>query len=554
MLTWAVSRRVFRPTIDEMTHDAHEEELERLVAERTRELIAANEATERALRESEARFRALIENSLDVTSIVDADSVIRYISPSVTSILGYEPEELVGQTSLGLVHPDDSVAMGEIFARAIVEPGVTHAKEFRARHKDGTWRLMEAMGLNLFDDPAVHGMVIVSRDVSARRSLESRLVQAERLEAIGQLAGGVAHDFNNVLLVIRGYSSVLRSTLDDPQHIADVDEIASAADRAAELTRQLLAFGRRQVLRPRLVSMPEVIRGMRSLLRRSLREDIEFDLELDGMLPPVLADPTQMEQVLLNLVVNARDAIDGPGVVRVAIEEALLLGGEDGIAPPLPPGAYVALSVCDSGSGIDEAVLPHIFEPFFTTKEDGVGTGLGLSTVYGIVAQSGGGVEVRSLVGGGTAFVVYLPVATGAIDEESWADDQPSLAPGSETVLLVEDEEPVRELVRRVLEDAGYLVLAASRPSEAERLVDENDEIDLMLSDVVMPEMSGYDLALRVRERRPDIRLLFMSGYSHRVSGADAVDGELLKKPFAPEQLARAVRYTLDDRPLREIA
>jgi two-component system, cell cycle sensor histidine kinase and response regulator CckA len=538
-----------------MTHVVHDEVLERLVADRTRDLVAANEAAERALRESEARFRALIENSLDITSVVDADGIVRYMSPSVTRILGYEPEEFVGAHAMDTIHEDDRRRIDEIFAQALSEVGTTRTHEFRALHKDGTWRLMEAIGLNLLDDAAVRGMVVTSRDVTHRRALESRLVQAERLEAIGQLAGGVAHDFNNVLLVIRGYSSVLRATLDDPQQIADVEEIAKAADRAADLTRQLLAFGRRQVLQPRLLSVVEVVRGLESLLRRSLREDIHFALALPDMLPPVIADPAQMEQVLLNLVVNARDAISGPGAVHVTVEEARLTGGENGIAPPLPVGDYVALSVSDTGSGIDESVLPHIFEPFFTTKEDGVGTGLGLSTVYGIVAQSGGGVEVRDLGGRGTAFVVYLPVATGALDEQSFGTGgYASLPAGVETVLLVEDEEPVRELVRRVLEGAGYLVLAAACPSEAEQLLAANEQIDLMLSDVVMPEMSGYDLALKVRERRPEIRLLFMSGYAHRVSGADAVDGQLLKKPFAPEQLARAVRNALDDDGIREIA
>jgi two-component system, cell cycle sensor histidine kinase and response regulator CckA len=532
-------------------HTATTGELERLVAE----LREENERVNDALRASESRFRALMEHAVDITAIVDADSVLLYVSPSVERILGYEPAELVGTTSLDFVHPDDVGLVGEIFARATVAPGIMQTEEFRARHKDGTWRQLEAIGINLLDDPAIGGMVVTARDVTSRRALESRLVQAERLEAIGQLAGGVAHDFNNVLLVIRGYSSVLRSSLNDRQQIADVDEIANAADRAAELTRQLLAFGRRQVLQPRLLSLVEVVRGMQSLLQRSLREDIGFDLELPGSVPPVTADPAQMEQVLLNLVVNARDAIVGPGVVRVAIETARIEGDEVGIAPPLPPGDYVALAVADTGTGIDEMVLPHIFEPFFTTKEDGVGTGLGLSTVYGIVAQSGGGVEVRSLVGGGTSFVVYLPVAAGPIPED--APEETVLAPlpsGHETILVVEDEEPVRLLVRRVLEAAGYIVLGAAKPSEAERLLAENDEIDLMLSDVVMPEMSGYDLAARVRAERPEMKLLFMSGYSHRMSGSDAVDAELLKKPFAPEQLARAVRQALDDRGNREIA
>jgi two-component system, cell cycle sensor histidine kinase and response regulator CckA len=536
-----------------MLTSMHEQELERLVAERTRDLIAANAATEQALRESEARFRALIENSHDITAVLDAEGVMRYMSPSVQRFFGYSAEEMVGVTSLEFVHPDDQQVVADIVRRARIDPGAQHSCEYRARHKDGSWRTVEAFALNLLDDPAVEGIVITGSDITQRRALESRLVQAERLEAIGQLAGGVAHDFNNILLVIRGYSSVLRGSLEDPQQIDDVEEIIKAADRAADLTRQLLAFGRRQVLEPRLLSLVEVVRGVESLLRRSLREDLELVLELDESASPVIADAGQMEQVLLNLTMNARDAISGNGVVRVSIGESELSGIEDGISPPLLGGRYVKLAVEDTGSGIDEAVLPHVFEPFFTTKEDGVGTGLGLSTVYGIVAQSDGGIEVTTSPGGGASFAIYLPVASGAIDSESWGSfAQAALPMGSETILLVEDEEPVRELVRRVLEGAGYEVLAAGLPSEAERLLTEADHVDLMLTDVVMPEMSGYDLAARVRERRPEIRLMFMSGYAHSVSGAEQAAERLLKKPFAPEQLARAVRSTLDDDPRPE--
>jgi hypothetical protein len=227
-------------------------------------------------------------------------------------------------------------------------------------------------------------------------------------------------------------------------------------------------------------------------------------------------------------------------------------GAEEGIAPPLVPGRYVTLAVADDGPGISGDVLPHIFEPFFTTKQDGLGTGLGLSTVYGIVAQSGGGVEVATPEAGGARFTIYLPAATGPIEDGAWADAADgSLAGGTETILLVEDEAPVRELVRRVLESAGYVVLSAELPSEAERLLDENPHVDLLLTDVVMPEMSGYDLAVRVSERRPNVRRLFISGYAPRVQ---LVEGPLLKKPFAPEELARAVRGALDDNGRVEIA
>jgi len=346
--------------------DPHDE-LERKVAERTAELTAA-------LRESEARFRALIENSLDITAILDAASAVRYVSPSVTRILGYAPEELIGETSFDFVHPDDTEVLRSVFARATTGPGLMQTDVFRARHKNGTWLQMEAIGLNMLDDPAVKGMVVTARDVTARRALEERLRQAERLEAIGQLAGGIAHDFNNVLLVIRGYSSVLRSTLEDPQQIADVDEIARAADRAGDLTRQLLAFGRRAVLQPRMLSLAEVVRSTESLLRRAISENVEIELDLPEGVPTVVADPAQIEQVIVNLVVNAQDAMERTGgVVTVSVGDAQLSGAEEGISPPLLPGRYAALSVSDAGEGIPDDVLPRIFEPFFTTKE-GIGT------------------------------------------------------------------------------------------------------------------------------------------------------------------------------------
>jgi two-component system, cell cycle sensor histidine kinase and response regulator CckA len=521
-----------------------EEELERRVAERTAELGAA-------LQKSEARFRALIENSLDVTAILDADMRVKYVSPSVTRILGYSADELTGAASLDFVHPDDGPVLSRLFDHELDEPGPMQTEQFRARHKDGTWRVMDAVGLNLLEDPAVLGMVITARDVTARRALEERLRQAERLEAVGQLAGGVAHDFNNVLLVIRGYSSVLRSALTDPLHIADVDEIAKAADRAAELTRQLLAFGRRLVLEPRLLSLAEVVRTMQKLLGRTMPADIDVAIAIADDVAPVVADPAQIEDVILNLAFNARDALDGGGTVTLAVAEATVSGAEEGIAPPLTPGRYVTLSVTDDGPGIAEDVLPHIFEPFFTTKQEGIGTGLGLSTVYGIVAQSGGGMEVERPESGGARFTIYLPAATGPIEDGAWGPTVGSLAGGTETILLVEDEAPVRELVRRVLESVGYVVLAAGLPSEAERLLDETADVDLLLTDIVMPEMSGYDLAERVSVRRPDVRRLFISGYAPRVQ---RVKGPLLKKPFAPEQLARAVRAALDDNGLVEIA
>jgi two-component system, cell cycle sensor histidine kinase and response regulator CckA len=322
----------------------------------------------------------------------------------------------------------------------------------------------------------------------------------------------------------------------------------SAADRAADLTRHLLVFGRRQVLQRRPVSIADTVYGLESLLRHSLRDNVELHIDLPDDLPPVLSDASQIEQVILNLVVNARDAMaERGGVVHVSAGSAELTGAEEGISPPLGHGRYAMLAVADTGTGISEKVIPHIFEPFFTTKEDGLGTGLGLSTVYGIVVQSGGGIDVRSQTGLGTTFTVYLPAVEEAGDEEHLVEEaHPVPRQGSETILLVEDEPAVRELVRRVLEATGYRVLSAGRPSEAELVLAEEDGVDLLLTDVVMPEMSGYDLAARALEQRPELRTMFMSGYSHSATGSQQADGELLQKPFSTDELTRAVRRTLD--------
>jgi CheY-like chemotaxis protein len=288
---------------------------------------------------------------------------------------------------------------------------------------------------------------------------------------------------------------------------------------------------------------------MESLLRRTIRENIELVLDIADDVPPVLADAAEIEQVLLNLVLNARDAIAGGGTVTIRVQEKELLQPDERISPPVSRGRYAVLTVEDTGAGIPDDALPHVFDPFFTTKDEDLGTGLGLSTVYGIVAQSDGGIEIRTGAGLGSAFTVYLPIVVGTVDAEPrhGGDADADLALGSETILVVEDEDAVRELVRRVLESAGYRVLPASRASEAERLLGETPEIDLLLTDVVMPEMSGYQLAARIRETRPDIRTLFISGYAAGAGDAVALAaGELLKKPFAPDQLSQAVRRVLD--------
>jgi PAS domain S-box-containing protein len=505
--------------------------------------VTERRAAEKALREREELFGQLAENVHEVFWVSGADRGLIYVSPAFEQIWGRSPDEFLEKPEafMDTLHPDDRERFAAEWARDRLRPS-TH--RFRIVRPDGDVRWIRLRSAPIYSEDGVLVRVGgTAEDITEMVDLEARLNQAERLEAVGQLAGGVAHDFNNVLLVIRGYTSVLRSGLEDPQQLADVEEIAKAADRAASLTRQLLAFGRRQMLQPKLIGVGDVVSDLESLLRRTIPENVELALELDDDVPAVLADPAQLEQILANLVVNARDAMSAGGTLAVSVRRVDFDEPDSEVSPPLAAGAYVALDVTDSGTGIPDEVLPHLFEPFFTTKEEGVGTGLGLSTVYGIVVQSGGGIRVRTRLGEGTSVTAYLPAAAAEAPSGAPAD-----APmrGDETILLVEDEDPVRELVRRVLAAAGYRVLTASQPSEAERLLAVEADVDLLLTDIVMPEMSGHELAARVRRSRPEIRTLFMSGYMDAPSASD-VDGRLLKKPFAPTELAAAVRRALDE-------
>ena len=388
------------------------------------------------------------------------------------------------------------------------------------------------------------------RDKRREAELELEMRQAQKMEAVGRLAGGIAHDFNNLLTVISGYAAFVRDALSEGDELrADIVEIEQAARRAATLTRQLLAFSRRQVLLPKVFDLNGVVEGMTGMLERLLGEDVDVRTALDESLWSVKADPNQLEQVIVNLAVNARDAMPGGGVLRIATQNVLLeraTAGLDGV----PPGLYVRLDVGDTGVGMDEATRVRAFEPFFTTKEVGKGTGLGLSTVYGIVRQSGGGVDVESAPGEGTVFRILLPAVTESLDRLGPPSARPRASVGTETVLLVEDEEPVRRVAQKALTAAGYRVLEARDGVEALALLDARDEpIHLLLTDVVMPRMGGFELAEAVAMRRPGARLLFVSGHVDLgASGRTLPKGaELLEKPFRPDVLLERVRAVLDD-------
>ena len=504
---------------------------------------------EAALRASEERFRALVENSSDALLLLDADGRVKYMTPSSVRHLGWTPEQLIGRSILEFMHPDDGERVGGRIREALDLPGKSLGGEVRFHHADGSWRIMEGVGVNRLADPAVAGIVVNVRDITERRKLEDQLRQAQKMEAVGQLAGGVAHDFNNLLTAILGYCHLMLDEIPegDPLRL-DLLEIQAAGDRAASLTRQLLAFSRRQMLQPQVVDINLLVTQLEKLLRRLISEDVELVTALAPGLRPVTVDPASVEQILVNLAVNARDAMPTGG--RLTIETANVDLDEAYAVThvAMPAGPYVMLAVSDSGQGMDAPTRARIFEPFFTTKEQGKGSGLGLATVYGIVKQSGGYIWVYSEPGHGTSFKVYLPPTAAASVARPTAHD-PAHVAGWETVLLVEDEDAVRALAREVLRRHGYVVLEARHGVDALSVAERHaDAIHLLVTDVVMPHMSGRALSERLAGARPQMKTLFMSGYTdHALLPEDLTPGgEFLQKPFTPEALAGRVRHLLD--------
>jgi two-component system cell cycle sensor histidine kinase/response regulator CckA len=515
--------------------------------ERQRRLREAEVAYEHLRRHYEMILQAAGEGICGI----DLQGRITFVNPAGLRLLGYEAGELLGQDLATLAERPDAGRNGHV--RDALAANTTcrrHDQEFW--RKDGSSFPIEYTSTPIRENGRQIGAVFVFRDVTQRRALEEQFRQSQKLEAVGRLAGGVAHDFNNLLTVISGYSELMvRNPSFDQRARDSAGEIHKAAERAIALTRQLLAFSRKQLLQPRRLSLNAVISEIHKLLCRLIGEDVHLHLALAADLAPVTADPGQLEQVVLNLAVNARDAMPQGGVLTVATANVVVDALAARNQPDLPPGRYALLTVGDTGCGMDEATKARIFEPFFTTKGVGQGTGLGLATVYGIVVQSGGRIDVQSEPGRGTTFRVLLPQTAGAVEPAPAAPPTEALPRGgTETVLLVEDEDAVRELAARVLLTLGYVVVAARDGAEAQQIAQQaNQFLHLMVTDVVMPGVSGLELARRLAPVRPKMKVLFMSGYAddtivkHGPLGPGAA---FLQKPFTPDGLARTVREVLD--------
>ncbi len=462
-------------------------------------------------------------------------------------VMGYSSKELQEQPFLSFVHPDDH-AMTIAELAHLADGQTTFGFTNRYRTKAGTYRWIE---WHAKADPGSQVIYAVARDQTDHRLLEHQLRQAQKMEAVGQLAGGVAHDFNNILTAISGFSEFVLDRLPPGDEIApDVHQILKACDRAASLTRQLLAFSRRQILAPEVLDLAAVVGNMTAMLGRIIGEDIELAIRTPPRLGLVNADRGQIEQVLLNLAVNARDAMPSGGQLVIEVANVDLDANFAARHPGSSAGPHVMLAVSDNGCGMTEEIRARLFEPFFTTKELGKGTGLGLATVYGIVKQSGGSIWVYSEVGVGSTFKIYLPRTDAEPTADSRAATLPERLDGSETILVVEDQIEVRQVVQTTLQRRGYSVLQAGGASEAEaRLAEFGERVDLLLTDVVMPKMSGSDLAARLKRYQPDLRVLFMSGYTDDAvvrHGVVSRDAAFLEKPFTATGLLRAVRTVLD--------
>jgi len=516
-------------------------------------LAATIDITER--KQFEQRLNTLataIEQAGEQIVITDLDGVIQYCNPAFEKITGYSKEEAVGANPRIL---KSGTHTAEFYSNlwATIKKGAVWTGHLFNKKKDGSLYEEDATISPIRDAAGnMSGFVAVKRDVTQHLQLERQFQQAQKLESIGRLAGGVAHDFNNILTVINGYSDFLITALDRTDPLwSSADEIRKAAERAASLTKQLLAFSRKQVIEPKTMDVNTTIRDSEQMLQRLIGEDITLATRLDPFLGQVLADPEQVYQVVMNLVVNARDAMPDGGILDISTANVEVTDEEANAQPDAKAGRYVMMMVTDGGTGMDENTRQHIFEPFFTTKGREKGTGLGLSTVYGIVRQSDGWIDVSSELGVGSSFTVYFPRIDGRLIEEQREATCTTVPHGGETILVVEDQDAVRSITKKILRVYGYQVLEAANGDEAVALGQTHPgEIHLLLTDVILPGMNGKQLSERLRTLRPKLKVLFTSGYTSEIIAARGVlDSGLayIAKPFIPDRLAAKVRDVLTE-------
>lgn len=506
--------------------------------------------SEEATRKSEAMFRLLFSHNPLPTWVFDCETLqFLQVNDAAIQQYGYSAEEFGRMKILDIRLENERCGFAEELRSLTGE----HHYQGRSKHVKKSGKVIDVEIISHQLDYAGRNVrLIVAQDISERHLLEEQLRQAQKMEAVGRLAGGVAHDFNNLLMVIKGHTELLLNVLSPSDQIArKIQQIDRSADRATTLTRQLLAFSRMQVLQPRAMNLNAIVEEMGKLLPRLIGEDINLLISTSSDIGTIRADASQMEQIIMNLAVNARDAMPGGGRLIIETSNAELDHNYGASHPIVEPGRYVLLAVTDTGTGMDAETQAHIFEPFFTTKEQGKGTGLGLATVYGVVKQSGGFIWVYSELGKGTSFKIYLPrvddVVEGPVSGRPFSE-----APhGTETVLLAEDEQDVREVAREFLESGGYTVLEAKDGAEALKIAtSQNGNIDLLVTDMIMPGMTGQELAGRLQRARKDLRVIFMSGYSEHAAAEAAQRGEsniqLLTKPFSRNAILRTVREALN--------
>ncbi len=563
-----ISDVTLRKNAEQVLQNAHDE-LERCVEERTGQLTKANELlkleiaeherAEEALRESEELYRTLVSLSPDAILVADLNGLLIFTSPKARQIVGHSPEgEILGNSLLDWVAPEEQEKASANIRHLLAQRNLIDT-EYTLIKKDGT-RFIGEINAAVIDssDGSPMRMIIITRDVTERKradeerkKLREQLFQAQKMESVGRLAGGVAHDFNNMLGVIIGSAEMALNTgglTNELQH--NLQEIFKAGLRSADLTRQLLAFARKQTAAPKILDLNDTISSMLTMLRRLIGEDIELSWQAGLDLWKIKIDPSQVDQILANLAVNARDAISEVGAITIKTDNVVIDDSKRADTLEFIPGEYVLLTVTDTGAGMSKEVCENIFEPFFTTKELGKGTGLGLSTVYGIVKQNDGFIYVASEPGKGTTFKIYLPrfeVETAQVPSGQITLKRPT---GTETTLLVEDDESFLKLGKMILEKLGYTVLAALNQVQAIHLVkDHPGDIHLLITDVVMPGMNGRELAEQLRVIRPNLKRLYMSGYTADLIAHHGILDEgvnFIQKPFGIDDLAAKVRQVLD--------